>query len=173
MALRLLTWLRYAAVRLAVQLPIPLRRRLAWLTQATFTVGVSGFVLNERDELLLLRHRFRESHAWELPGGFVERGEALEAALRRELREETGLEVDIVQHIATRISRVRHVDVAYLGRIRHGTLRVERQEILDARFFPGDALPPGLSPEQLHMLQLVFNAVKQAPAASDERYSTT
>lgn len=159
MALRLLTWLQYAAVRLAVRLPIRVRRRLAWLSQATFTVGVSGVVLNDRDELLLLRHRFRESHAWELPGGFVERGETLDDALRRELREETGFEVDIVDHISTRISRVRHVDVSYLARIRSGLLHVEPQEILDARFFHCRELPPGLSPEQLLMLRPVLETV--------------
>jgi 8-oxo-dGTP diphosphatase len=164
MVLRLLTWLRYAAVRVAVRLPIPVRRRLAWLSQATFTVGVSGVVLNERDELLLLRHRFRESHAWELPGGFVERGETLDDALRRELREETGFEIDIVDHISTHISRVRHVDVSYLARIQSGALHVESQEILDARFFRGDELPPGLSAEQFQRIRPVLDAVARKPA---------
>jgi 8-oxo-dGTP diphosphatase len=158
-ASRLLARLRYAAVRVAVRLPIPVRRRLAWLSQATFTVGVSGVVLNDRDELLLLRHRFRESHAWELPGGFVERGETLDAALRRELQEETGFEVDIVRQISTRVSRVRHVDVSYLARIRGGSLHVESQEILDARFFRRHELPSGLSREQLHMIRPVLDSV--------------
>lgn len=146
-----------------MQLPIPVRRRLAWLSQATFTLGVSGVVLNERDELLLLRHRFRESSAWELPGGFVERGEALDDALQRELREETGFNVDIIAHLSTRVSRVRHVDVTYLARIRSGALEVEQQEILDARFFPADALPPGLSPEQLQQIRPALDPLKQTP----------
>jgi 8-oxo-dGTP diphosphatase len=165
-ASHLFGWLRYEVVRVAVRLPIPVRRRLAWLSQATFTVGVSGVVLNDGNELLLLRHRFRESHAWELPGGFVERGETLDAALRRELREETGFEVDIIDHISTHVSRVRHVDVSYLARIRGGSLHVEPQEILDARFFPCHELPPGLSREQLQMIRPVLDRVARKPTES-------
>jgi ADP-ribose pyrophosphatase YjhB (NUDIX family) len=142
-----------------VLLPIPVRRRLAWLTQATFTVGVTAVVLNERDEMLLLRHRFRESQAWELPGGFVERGETLEEAIHREIREETRLSIEIVCHLATHISRAQHVDVSYLARISSGAPDVDDLEILEARFFPLQALPPGLSQQQLQSIRPALRLV--------------
>jgi ADP-ribose pyrophosphatase YjhB (NUDIX family) len=55
-------------------------------------LAVSGLVQDERDRALLVRERER---GWELPGGCVEPGETLEQALRRELREESGCEVEV------------------------------------------------------------------------------
>jgi ADP-ribose pyrophosphatase YjhB (NUDIX family) len=43
---------------------------------------------------VLLIHRRNEPVGWALPGGFVEYGETVEAAVRREMKEETGLELD-------------------------------------------------------------------------------
>ncbi len=43
---------------------------------------------------VLLIHRRNEPVGWALPGGFVEYGETVEVAVRREMKEETGLELD-------------------------------------------------------------------------------
>jgi ADP-ribose pyrophosphatase YjhB (NUDIX family) len=43
---------------------------------------------------VLLIHRKNEPVGWALPGGFVEYGETVEDAVRREMKEETGLELD-------------------------------------------------------------------------------
>lgn len=60
-------------------------------------VGVAGVIWNEAGEVLLIR-RVNPPRAgqWSLPGGKVERGETLHQALLREIREETGLEVEIL-----------------------------------------------------------------------------
>jgi mutator protein MutT len=58
-------------------------------------VGVGGVVVDD-GKVLLVRRRYEplKGH-WSLPGGMVEIGETLEAALTRELLEETGLVVDV------------------------------------------------------------------------------
>lgn len=46
------------------------------------------------DGRVLLIHRRNPPHGWALPGGFVEYGETVEDAVRREMREETGLRLE-------------------------------------------------------------------------------
>ncbi|WP_018131678.1 NUDIX domain-containing protein [Effusibacillus pohliae] len=58
------------------------------------TVTVSGYITNEQQEALLVRTYWR-SDTWELPGGGVEAGETLDAALCREILEETGIHVNL------------------------------------------------------------------------------
>lgn len=56
--------------------------------------AVGGLVINARNELLLVRRaRDPGKGLWGLPGGFVDRGESVEEALRREVTEETQLEI--------------------------------------------------------------------------------
>jgi ADP-ribose pyrophosphatase YjhB (NUDIX family) len=43
---------------------------------------------------VLLIHRRNPPHGWALPGGFVEHGETVEDAVRREMKEETGLDLE-------------------------------------------------------------------------------
>jgi mutator protein MutT len=67
----------------------------------TLTTVVAALI--ERDGKILICQRSEtQPHAgkWEFAGGKVEPGEALEAALRRELSEELGLEADIGPEVA-------------------------------------------------------------------------
>lgn len=60
----------------------------------THIVGAAGVVVNEKDEVLLVKNRRR---GWEFPGGIVEPGESIPEALRREIREESGIEAEPVR----------------------------------------------------------------------------
>lgn len=55
-------------------------------------VSVAGLVDNDKGEILLIKSPRR---GWEYPGGMVEPGETFEDALKREIKEEAGVDVEI------------------------------------------------------------------------------
>jgi mutator protein MutT len=78
-------------------------------------VGVGGVVVHDGAVLLVQRAAEPLKGQWSLPGGAVELGETLVEAVQRELREETGLEVkvlDIVE-VFERISRDAERSIRY------------------------------------------------------------
>ena len=59
---------------------------------STHIIAVGGFVTRRNGDVLLVCHPLR---GWEFPGGMVEPGESLPQALRREIWEESGIEVTV------------------------------------------------------------------------------
>ena len=55
-------------------------------------VSVAALVTNEEGKILLVNSPWR---GWEYPGGLIEPGESFEAALKREILEESGVEIEI------------------------------------------------------------------------------
>ena len=62
------------------------------MTNHTHKVSVAGLVTNEEGKILLVNSPWR---GWEYPGGLIEPGETFQEALHREIREESGVEVEI------------------------------------------------------------------------------
>ena len=118
------------------------------LTHTRFTVTAGAIIFNDQKQVLLLKHRFRAGSGWGLPGGFLERGEQPIDALRRELREEIGLEVEDVEVFAARsFKKPKQVEVLFRARgnanVKPLTMEVERAE-----WFSIDSLPEGLPRDQ-------------------------
>lgn len=114
--------------------------RVMWLLNAKVAIGVGGVLRNDRGEILLLRHRFHHRVPWGLPGGWLQAGETIFECWQREVWEETGLFVEI-DGLLLHKSKFRGMEFFLAGRIAGGALRVDDNEILEARFFAPDNLP--------------------------------
>ena len=137
------------------RLPGSLRRRLVRLGQRRFTVTAGAMVFDDQGRILLLEHVFRPDSGWGIPGGFLGKGEQPEAALRRELREEIGLEVEQVELLFARtLPRPRQIEIYFRAKP-NGQPRPRSFEIKRAEWFPVDALPKELSRDQRRLIRRV------------------
>ena len=124
-------------------LPRQVRTFITRRIQPKFTVSVTGLVTNDKGEVLLLDHFLRPRSGWGPPGGFVERGEQPEAALRREIKEETTLDLAHVRLVRARTFK-RHIEIIYTARA-VGEARAVSREIRSLQWFEIDSVPPEMS----------------------------
>ncbi|MGI8670246.1 MAG: NUDIX hydrolase [Aridibacter sp.] len=136
--------------------PYGIRLRAVRLIQKKFTASVVAIITNEKNEILILDHRFRFGASWGLPGGFIERDENPEDAIKRELKEETNLKLENLRLIKVRTIG-KHLEVIFSAK-GVGRAKVNSQEIKEVGWFALDKLPEEMSKIQK---ELVMKLVKE------------
>jgi 8-oxo-dGTP pyrophosphatase MutT (NUDIX family) len=128
-----------------------------------FVLGVTGIVLDDRNQVLLAHHVFRDKIAWGLPGGGVKRGESLEQAIRREIWEETGLTVQVQHLLQVTLERDRPLMSCHFWCAVDGTPHPRvNGELFEAGFFALDALPAIVSRRQIALIKLAIEIKTRA-----------
>src|SRR5215472_16268492 len=113
-------------------------------SSAQFRIAVSALLFDEHR--ILLAHR-RDIDWWNLPGGAMELGETVEEAVKREVREETGLEVEVGQLVGV-YSKPQKQEVVLTFRCRKiGGVLTETDESRECRYFVPDDLPVNTLPK--------------------------
>jgi 8-oxo-dGTP diphosphatase len=115
---------------------------------------VDVVILLPGDRVVLVRRKYPPP-GWALPGGFVDRGETLEAAAAREAREETGLEVRLedllyVYSDPRRDPRRHTLSAVFLGRAAGEPTGAD--DAAEARAFDWTALPAPIAFDHAEIL---------------------
>lgn len=142
--------LRGYAYQTFYRLPGPMRRRIVRLIVPKFLVGAVTLITDSEaaapGRLLLLRQP--PGRVWGLPAGLLKRREEPVEGAARELFEESGIRLEPAELVPATPNAIVHaegwVDVVFHGSVPAATTRLEWDggEVLEARWFPVDALPP-------------------------------
>jgi ADP-ribose pyrophosphatase YjhB (NUDIX family) len=134
--------------------------------QITRDFTATTFVVDQERTLLLLHRKLGK---WFPPGGHIEPHERPDAAAIREVREETGLEVELLQlpgHIGAVLllpqphcillediaADHQHIDLIYFARVCGGTLNPSERETNAARWLNWEELAAPEIPEDIRVL---------------------
>jgi 8-oxo-dGTP diphosphatase len=135
-----------------------------------FRVSASALIIE--NEHVLLAHR-RAIDWWNLPGGAVDAGETVAEGLRREVREETGLEIEVGQLVGVYSKPLKQeIVLAFRCQVTGGTLgALDDDDIDESHYFPLHDLPGNTLPKHR---QRIADALLNQPQAilRDQRSST-
>ena len=147
--------------------PVRWQRRFVTAAHDRFLVGVVGLGAYGDGRLILARHRFGEPR-WRFLGGFLSAHERVEEALAREVREETGLEIEVGPPLeVTAGHRWQRIEIVFGFRVVGGEQRLTG-EVAEVRgFTPGEL--PELRADQRGVLERHASAVAEWARAGAAR----
>ena len=137
------------------KIPNFIKRRAIRFSQSKFTISVGAVILNNEGEILLLDHVLRPASGWGIPGGFMNFGEQAHEAVKRELFEETGLEIEDVEMMWMRTLN-RHIEVIFRA-VGKGKANVKSREINGLGWFKFEEMPPEMSKGQREIIKKVLS----------------
>lgn len=136
-------------------------------------VGLGVYILNDRDELLLMhRTGAHAGNTWCPPGGHLEFGESFEECAARETREECGIDIDGMKVLGVMSTLFREenrhsVTISVCARATHGEARImEPDKFDDIGWFPLQSLPSPLFPSVAEY----FNGNLECLCGSGKKY---
>lgn len=138
--------------------------------QRLLQLATSAFIRDDQGGVLLGRRA--DIHLWAPPSGVVQLGETPARTIVREVREETGYEVEVVKLIGLYAGaefewtyangdQAQIVSALFECRVVGGTLQADKSEFSDLRYFQQNALP-SLMPRYVRMLREAFQDGERA-----------
>jgi ADP-ribose pyrophosphatase YjhB (NUDIX family) len=144
------------------RLPTSLRRMVVRRVAPTFSVGAMCLIERRDGRVLLIRHVYRNRSRWGVPGGLLQRHEEPADCARREVREEVGLDIELIGDPAVNVDPTpRRIDIIYracpVNEADADRVRPSSVEVLEARWFAPNELPD-LQFETAQAIQMLARA---------------
>jgi len=121
--------------------------KLYWFLFRPNGYGVKCIIKRNDGKILLIRNTYG-SGSWNLPGGGVKKGESAEQAVRREVKEETGIILNTLQPIGAFLSTLEykkdHINV-FLAHTNSEIGEIDPGEISEAKWFSSGEFPQSLA----------------------------
>ncbi|MFW5713088.1 MAG: NUDIX domain-containing protein [Brevefilum sp.] len=136
-------------------LPIPkiLRGPILWFGNRKFIIGIAALIINERGEVLLFKHTYRKDCDWGFPSGYLKGHENPETSIEREILEESGLAVRVLDVLEIiRSEDMPRLEVLFRAELSGELSFKPSHEVSEARFFPAKDLPE-LLPEHRALIE--------------------
>ena len=114
-------------------------------------VGCGAVIINNNEILLQLRNKAPEKGYWSIPGGKVEMFEKIEDAVKREVKEETGLDVEVIKELGIcnhiiKTENLHWISPSYLCKVNKGEAKImEPTKHLDMKWFKTSELPENVT----------------------------
>ncbi|MFN2240539.1 MAG: NUDIX hydrolase [Thermoanaerobaculia bacterium] len=150
------------------------RKGLRFAASRAPAAGVAGVIVHE-GKVLLFEHVFWTAARWGLPGGRLKEGEDPAAGLRREVREECGLEIEVVDRLKSSAESgsthflCRTVTMPeWLASPASGDPHLSF-EVLEARWFAPEELPKELLPSHRRAIEAALGIRDQGPGAREKQ----
>lgn len=130
--------------------------------------GVSAVIVDDGGRILLTRRA--DNGRWAVVSGILEPGEQPAAAIVREIREETGVEVELVRLSGVDVTaplthangdRAQYLDLCFLARHTGGTPHPADDENLEVRWFDPDTLPYPMNESSLGRIERALSGDPQ------------
>jgi len=119
-------------------------------------VSIDAVIINNNQILLIQRGVEPNKGYWGTPGGYVSWDESTEETVKREVKEETGLEVIETKLVGVYSSPSRHpkqvINLVYLTKVNGGEPK-HSDDAMDAKWFLLDELPKQMALDHKHNIQ--------------------
>jgi 8-oxo-dGTP diphosphatase len=146
-------------------LPLRIQIILSRVIRPLFQVFAAGVIFNQENKILLVKSTYQRFHPWGLPGGSLEYGESPEDAVKREVWEETGLNVEIKRFLLVKTWSPDRVGMYYLCEIIGGEIH-PTDEVSEVSYFSLDNLPD-VRPVDIEMIKVLFSLMEFQSSSID------